>query len=185
MKIYCASSDEVKLPACPRKEKSTVYTTKRIPLMCDDGTELIFEILTSKSAAMAFLYDMLSNYNFPMARGQAYLNMYLADRDAYIEDMLDWENYELNDDEVTYFETSNGYYELEHESLSGAIKAYKDIPNVSRLIQSTVFGAVMYGGYIYYNEAYDDWEYNTELPPDENFEDYQWRKVGCTYIQVI
>lgn len=185
MKIYCSSSSGVKIPACPRKAKSVSYTTKQIVLKCDDGTETIFEILTSKSAAMAFLYDMLRNYFFPMAGSQSTLNMYLVDKDAYIEDMLDWENGELSDGDVTYFETSNCHFELEYEDLPGVIKAYKDIPNVSKIVQSTIWGYVVYGGYIYYNEIYGDWEANTELPPGENFEDYQWRKVGGTYIQVI
>ena len=181
------NEDSIKIPPCPKKEKPVNYKDKIIQKSCDDGMILDFYILTSKSSAMAFIYDTLRNYGFPMAQAQYILNDYLQDSEMYQEDMLNWEDklYQcLNGEEVmTFCYFTNNSYGVIEDGLEDAIKVFNNAKNIKSLLLSDGFDDIMYNGFIVYEDGL--WRSYLDLPDDMNFQDYAWENINGTFVQKV
>ena len=185
MKLFINESKS-KYPPCPTKEKKRSYRSKQITKICDDGLELTFEILPNRTTAIEFIYDMLNNYGFPWAQSDWKLDEYNKDIEYYEEDMDFYANGGYIDKDIsTYIEFNDGSHMwVEEEDLvKNAIKAYRGAYKVERLFQSTGYDTTMYGGYIYYDEDYGDWNADLTLPEDIDFNSRNWNKIGKTYIE--
>lgn len=175
-----------KYPPCPTKAKKNSYRSKTVIKICDDGLELTFEVLPNRTTAIEFIYWLLDAYDFPWAKSDYKLKEYNEDEEWYIEDMQRYENCEsIEPDASTFIQFSNNTHMwLEEEPLiKNAIKAYRGAYKVEELIRTTGYDCTLYGGYIYYDEYYGDW--NATLDPNEidNFNNKKWKTIGKTWVE--
>lgn len=185
LKLHLTES-KLKYPPCPTKAKKNSYRSKTITKICDDGLELTFEVLPNKTIAIEFIYWLLDAYDFPWAKSDYKLKEYNEDEEWYIEDMQRYENGEsIEPDASTFIQFSNNTYMwLEEEPLiKNAIRAYRGAYKVEELIRTTGYDCTLYGGYIYYDEYYSDW--NATLDPNEidNFNNRKWKTIGKTWVE--
>lgn len=182
-------NEETKIPKCPTRERPINWRTKTINKTLQDGLVLTFEVLLSRASAEAFIYDTLYNYNFPMVQRKWTLKDYAEDPQWYEDDMLNWEtnpNVYFDDSVMTYCDFGNGVHVvLEEDGLQGAIKAFQKARNVIGICQSTGWDTTIYNGYIYYDEDYDDWRADIDLPNNIDFDEHEWENVGGTFIEKV
>jgi hypothetical protein len=185
MKLHINESMN-KYPPCPTKAKKNSYRSKTITKICDDGLALTFEILPNKTTAIEFIYWLLEAYDFPWAKSEYKLKEYNEDEEWYIQDMERYENGEsIEPDASTFIQFSNNTYMwLEEEPLiRNAIQAYRGAYKVEELIRNTGHDVTIYGGYIYYDEYYGDWNatlYHNEI---DDFDDRKWKPIGKTWVE--
>ena len=173
-----------KYPPCPTKEKKHSYRSKRVTKFCDDGLELTFEILPNRTTAIEFIYDVLYNYDFPWAKDKYRLQDYNEDPEWYVDDMNRYENCEFMDpDTSTFLDFGNSYVFIEDDGVKGAIKAYRSAYKIEELIQNTGYDCTLYGGYIYYDEDYGDWNATLDHNEIDNFDERNWKTIGNTWIE--
>ena len=185
LKLHLTES-KLKYPPCPTKAKKNSYRSKTVTKICDDGLELTFEILPNKTTAIEFIYWLLDAYDFPWAKSDYKLKEYNEDEEWYLEDMQRYENCEsIEPDASTFIQFSNNTYMwLEEEPLiKNAIKAYRGAYKVEELIRNTGYDCTLYGGYIYYDEYYGDWNATLDHNEIDDFDNRKWKTIGKTWVE--
>lgn len=175
-----------KYPLCPIKAKKNSYRSKTVTKICDDGLELTFEVLPNRTTAVEFIYWLLDLYEFPWAKSNYKLKEYNEDEEWYIEDMQRYENCEsIEPDASTFIQFSdNTYMWLEEEPLiKNAIKAYRGAYKVEELIRTTGYDCTLYGGYVYYDEYYGDWNATLDHNEIDDFDNRKWKTIGKTWVE--
>ena len=185
LKLHLTESKS-KYPSCPTKAKKNSYRSKTVTKICDDGLELTFEILPNRTTAIEFIYWLLDAYDFPWAKSDYKLKEYNEDEEWYIEDMQRYENCEsIEPDSSTYiYFNDNSHMWIEEEPLiKNAIKAYRSAYKVEELIRNTGYDCTLYGGYIYYDEYYGDWNATLDTQPIDNFDNRKWKTICKTWVE--
>jgi hypothetical protein len=175
-----------KYPPCPIKAKKNSYRSKTVTKICDDGLELTFEILPNRTTAIEFIYWLLDAYEFPWAKSDYKLKEYNEDEEWYIEDMQRYEDGTfLEPDTSTYieFEDMSHIWIEEEPLIKNAIKAYRSAYKVEELIRNTGYDCTLYGGYIYYDEYYGDWNASLDRDEIDDFDNRKWKVIGKTWVE--
>jgi mRNA interferase YafQ len=175
-----------KYPPCPIKAKKNSYRSKTVTKICDDGLELTFEVLPNRTTAVEFIYWLLDLYEFPWAKSDYKLKEYNEDEEWYIEDMQRYEDGTfLEPDTSTYieFEDMSHIWIEEEPLIKNAIKAYRSAYKVEELIRNTGYDCTLYGGYIYYDEYYGDWNASLNRDEIDDFDNRKWKVIGKTWVE--
>ena len=177
--------NESKYPPCPSKPKKHSDRTRTVTKVCDDGLELSFNILPNKTTAVEFIYDILYNYDFPWCVDKYRLQDYINDPEWYEEVMNSYENGGwIDPDSSTWLQFNDGkYVNIEDSGINGAIQAYRGAYKIDEIYHINACDCTLYGGYVYYNTHYGDW--NATLDPNEidNFNERKWTTIGKTWVE--
>ena len=183
--------DGIYIPKCPKKpipRKSSVslpFISLRQP---DSNVSTDVTILRSKNEAKQFIVDLLYNKQFPMAASETTIQTYNEKPEYYEEDMKDF-YYNMtwlddNEGEALFVE-ADGSAHIFDGMYADAIEAIK-LRNITKLIYSDAYEYVVYNAFIVFDDDIDGWRDSVDANDylDGEFEDYRWKNVKGTYIQI-
>lgn len=183
---------DIKIPPCPKKERSINYKSKCIKLKCSDGDYNEFNILPSRSDAESYVMNLMNGYCFPMA--SSLLKSYQLDNEYYEDSMKYFHDYGkfMEEDDLLYILSGGkSYFYDGTDPYNECIELFRKAARIDQLIHSTGWDVTVYKAFIDFEQYGEDeqdgmWRESTDpcAYADGSYEDYKWHRIGGTQIMI-